>query len=181
MAEIDTGSGGGKGKKKGPKKVSTKIDMTPMVDLAFLLITFFMLTTTFSKPQTMEVNYPDKVKDKETEQKIAEGRTTVLMPDENDKIYYFFGEDTKNVQQTDFSEQGIRQLLIQRRRAVIAKYGAEKGPIYVVKATSKAKYKNLVDLIDEFFITQSTQFAIVKITPEDQAVVDKAKSMAVTQ
>jgi biopolymer transport protein ExbD len=180
MAEVDTGSGGGKGKhkKKGTKKVSTKIDMTPMVDLAFLLITFFMLTTTFNKPQTMEVNYPDKTEDKTVEQKIAEGRTCVLMPDENDKIYYFFGENSKDVQVTDFSEKGLRAMLIKRRREVIAKYGEDKGPIYVVKSTSKAKYKNLVDLIDEFFITQSTQFAIVKITPEDQAVVDKTKGLA---
>jgi biopolymer transport protein ExbD len=81
MAEIDTGGG---------KKVSTKVDMTPMVDLAFLLVTFFMLTTTFSKPQTMEVNMPEK-NQKDEKMKVAETRTTTLILSENNKIYYYSG------------------------------------------------------------------------------------------
>ncbi|MFM7079991.1 MAG: ExbD/TolR family protein, partial [Bacteroidota bacterium] len=61
MAQLNTEPAGGGGKKDGKvkqKKSTTHIDMTPMVDLAFLLLTFFMLTTTFSKPKTMEVNMP---------------------------------------------------------------------------------------------------------------------------
>lgn len=176
MAEVDTGGGGkGKHKKKGGKKVSTKIDMTPMVDLAFLLITFFMLTTTFNKPQTMEVNYPDKTV-KDTPQEIAKSRTAVLMPDENDRIFFFFGEKNEDVQETNYSKDGLRAMLIRRRKEVKARLG--KDPIWIIKATDKAKYKNLVDIIDEFYITQNTTFAIVKITPEDQALVTKVKTMA---
>lgn len=75
MAELDTSAKGGKGKKKGPKKASTRIDLTPMVDLAFLLVTFFMLTTTFSKPQVMDIVMP--VKDKNPAQEQESQKTEV--------------------------------------------------------------------------------------------------------
>ena len=79
MAEIQPKAEGGKGGKKRAKKMSTKIDMTPMVDLAFLLLTFFMLTTTFNKPQTMEINMPVKDNtDNPTELKASKALTVIL-------------------------------------------------------------------------------------------------------
>ena len=62
MAELNTGDGGGKkgGGKVRSKKSNAKVDLTAMVDLAFLLITFFMLTTSLSKPQSMDLGLPDK-------------------------------------------------------------------------------------------------------------------------
>lgn len=119
MSEIDT-SGGGKGKKKGPKKQSVRVDFTPMVDLGFLLITFFMLTTSMNKPQTMEINMPvkDKVID---EQVVGVSQTITLLLTENSKIcYYFLDEKTmepKTPVITDFGPKGIRQVLLSESRA----------------------------------------------------------------
>src|SRR3954470_24301232 len=88
MSEVQSNdSGGGKGGKHNKvraKKSSTHIDMTPMLDLAFLLLTFFMLTTTFSKPKTMELNMPDK----EGEKKEVNNALTVLLTGDNKICYY---------------------------------------------------------------------------------------------
>lgn len=165
MADIDTGSGGGKGKKGKGKKLSTKVDMTPMVDLAFLLITFFMLTTAFSKPQTMEVNYPDK-NDKEDKMEVKASKTMTILLAQNDRILYYIGLE-KEIKETDYSPRGIRKLLLDRKKTI-------DGPIYVIKAKKDATYKNLVDMLDEMTITKSTTFAVVPITPDDLALIDKS-------
>ncbi|HSH66918.1 MAG TPA: biopolymer transporter ExbD, partial [Bacteroidia bacterium] len=80
MAEVNTGDGGGHGKhdKKRAKKASTRIDMTPMVDLAFLLLTFFVLTSTFSKPKTMEINFPAKPVNEDQSMKVNNALTFIL-------------------------------------------------------------------------------------------------------
>lgn len=166
MADVDTSGKGG----KGSKKVSTKVDMTPMVDLAFLLITFFMLTTTFSKPKTMEVNMPDK-NDKNETMKVKESSTTVIVLAENDKIVFYTGFDSPVVELTDFSEQGIRKVIMRKNREI-----AE--PIYIIKAMDTSKFKNLVDILDEMAITKSTRYAIVEITDKDIELVGKAKKDA---
>ncbi len=91
MAEIaDSGGGGHKGGKKRAKKQSTRIDMTPMVDLAFLLLTFFVLTATFSKPKSMELTFPDPTVIPDEQVKIKKGVTFLLTKD--DKILYYEGE-----------------------------------------------------------------------------------------
>lgn len=158
MAEIDTGGG---------KKVSTKVDMTPMVDLAFLLVTFFMLTTTFSKPQTMEINMPEK-NQKDEKMKVAETRTTTLILAENNKIYYYSGlAENPELNVTNFSETGIRKVLLDKVKTV-------KDPIVIIKAKKNSKYRNLVDVIDEMAITGVKIYAVVDITSEDEALVAKA-------
>src|SRR6476660_7421865 len=96
MAEIQPkGDSGGKGGKVRSKKASTKIDMTPMVDLAFLLLTFFMLTTTFNKPQTMEITMPEKPKPDDPKPPEVNNKNVLnLVMDENDKIYWFIGDSS---------------------------------------------------------------------------------------
>lgn len=122
MAEIAEGGGGGHGKggKKRAKKQSTRIDMTPMVDLAFLLLTFFVLTSTFSKPKSMELNFPAKPKDIKDMPEIKNGVTFLLTKD--DKIFYYKGEfvlpgDAKGrtpteVTETNYSSEGLHKLLL---------------------------------------------------------------------
>jgi biopolymer transport protein ExbD len=157
MADIDTGGG---------KKVSTKVDMTPMVDLAFLLVTFFMLTTTFNKPQTMEVNMPEK-DDKNSSVKVPESRTTTLVLAENNKVYYYSGSKEPQVQLTDYSATGLRKVLLNKVKTI-------KDPIVIIKAKKESKYKNLVDAIDEMAITGIKIYALVDITPEDLELLAKS-------
>jgi hypothetical protein len=125
MAELNTDQGGGGGGKHGgkvrAKKSSTKIDMTPMVDLAFLLLTFFMLTTTFNKPQAMEINMPvkDKVNDPP---KIPGNQTLTLLLSDKNRIYWYMGADDPNqppvVEYTNFSSKGIRKLLVDKNSEI---------------------------------------------------------------
>jgi biopolymer transport protein ExbD len=124
MAEIAADGGGGKhkgGKKRG-KKMSTRVDFTPMVDLGFLLITFFMLTTSMNKPKTMELNMP--VKDdipKEEENKVKASQAITLLLTKDDKVvYYFINSKTgepETPQITDFSKGGIRATLLRENKS----------------------------------------------------------------
>jgi biopolymer transport protein ExbD len=157
MAELDTGGG---------KKVSTKVDMTPMVDLAFLLVTFFMLTTTFNKPQTMEVNMPDKTDDNKS-MKVKESKTTTIVLAENDKVYYYTGVENPEVKLTNFSESGLRKVLLEKVKTIT-------DPIVIIKAKKDAKYKNVVDVIDEMAITGIKIYALVDITPADLELLAKS-------
>jgi biopolymer transport protein ExbD len=140
MSEVNTESSGSKkGKKKGAKKVSTRIDFTPMVDLGFLLITFFMLTTTMIKPQTMEIAMPSKDKVPEEEQtKVKASRAITIILGENNKVYYYEGtrenEIDPTLMLTDFSSTGIRKFLIERNIDVMLKVANDPGRIRKEKA-----------------------------------------------
>lgn len=121
MAEIEGGGGGGhKGGKKRGKKLSTRVDFTPMVDLGFLLITFFMLTTSMNKPQTMEINMPDKkvnTEDEKTKVKASQAITLLLTKD--DKVVYYFMQQSGEPGTpmiTDFSTGGIRATLLKENK-----------------------------------------------------------------
>ncbi len=128
MAEIIQEEAGKGGKKKA-KKHAPHIDMTPMVDLMCLLITFFMLTTAFSKPKIMEITLPDKIKDpkdKTEAPKIAKSRTINIILGPDNKVFWYPGmvEDPKNppiLQTTDLSATGIRQILLDRNMALFKK------------------------------------------------------------
>ncbi len=176
MSEIQAkDTSGGKGGKKRAKKMSTKIDMTPMVDLAFLLLTFFMLTTTFAKPNVMQLTMPVKKTDDVEDTKIKASQAMTIILGKDNKAYYYFGLNTpldKTVQKpelkvTNFSAAGIRQVLLSRQRQ-------QPEPIILIKPTEDAKYKNMVDILDEMNITDQKKYALVKVPKEDLDLIKES-------
>lgn len=131
MASIDEGGGGGH--KKGPgvkkaKKLSTRVDMTPMVDLGFLLITFFIFTTTMSSPTTMQLFMPkDTDKDEDLNKAKESGALTILLG-KNNVVYVYRGQllpDASNFHTTTF--KGIRDTIIQMKKDVINNHVHDAG------------------------------------------------------
>jgi biopolymer transport protein ExbD len=166
MAEIQGGGGGGHKKGGGKvraKKQSTKIDMTPMVDLAFLLLTFFILTTTFNKPKTMEVNMPDKVDKPEDQTKINEKDILNLVLAEDNKIFWWIGLEPP-VNTTNYSKDGVRKVLLEHTRA-------NPKMMVLIKPKDASRYENMVNILDEMDITNTQRYAIVEYTPDDTAII----------
>ncbi len=204
MAEVNSGGddGGKKGKKKRPKKGSTRIDMTPMVDLAFLLLTFFILATTLSKPKTMEIVYPKK-DNKEIEKTKIDYRlaNTILLGEKDDQVYYYPGKfktDTTVLEPIDLSKDGLRKLLLDKNKTVNDKVvqlesqllkrqindstfkslrGKAKGdtlaPFFIVKTVDKTKYKTVIDVIDEMNIANAGKYAVIDMADAEKAALAK--------
>ncbi|MCK8491589.1 MULTISPECIES: ExbD/TolR family protein [Spirosoma] len=175
MAEINTGGGGGKhdGGKVRSKKASTRVDMTPMVDLGFLLITFFILATTLSKPSSMTLNVPDKTKTEETEPIKASNVMTIFLGKDN-KAHYIFGKAANEDPEVKTVSYGydFRQAIQENARKV----AADKF-VVVIKPTKLSTYKNMVDVLDEMAITKTKRYALVdQLTPDEKKMLkDKVK------
>jgi biopolymer transport protein ExbD len=154
MAELDTSSGGGKkGGKIRTKKQSTRVDLTAMVDLAFLLITFFMLTTSLSKPLAMDIAKPDKDEtNPDNKLEVKQSQTMTILLVKNDKIMWYMGEPGKS-QPTIEGFSGIRKSLLDNQKKV--KEATGKDIMVIIKPTDGASYKNFVDIMDELNITKS--------------------------
>jgi biopolymer transport protein ExbD len=210
MAEIIQEEKGKKGGKRRAKKQSTRIDMTPMVDLMCLLITFFMLTTAFSKAKVMIITMPDKTPNNPNEKQpeISKFRTLNILLSEGDKVYYYIGlADPKKppmptLIKTNFSKDGIRKILLDKNRDLFTKIAEyrdkrvtgkivvsdttldneikrmkrddKKGPIVLIKADEKAKYKDIVNIIDEMAICNIASYAIVDINSVEKDMLKTA-------
>lgn len=207
MASLDTG-GGDSGHKKGPgvkkaKKLSTRVDMTPMVDLGFLLITFFIFTSTMQTPTTLSLNMPKDEKDPEKQNEAkASGALTVMLA-KNDQVFYYEGElapDGSNFKSTNF--KGIREVIINKKKDVISRHVhnsqceelqknaqareeknwqdacKDRDLVVVIKPNEEATYKNTVDMLDEMTINVVKRFAIVDIFPEENQLIKVTQGAA---
>jgi biopolymer transport protein ExbD len=196
-----------RGGKKKPKKGDARVDMTPMVDLMSLLITFFMLTAAFSKPKVMDIVLPEKLKkdEKVDPPKIAESRTLNIILGPDDAVYWYPGKadpDVTVLQETDFSADGIRQVLLDRNRALFRKIDQfekdviagkidikqdsmrsaisqlkkddDTGPIVLIKAYKTSKYKNFVDIIDEMSIVGIARYTFTEMDWIEEGLVVNA-------
>jgi biopolymer transport protein ExbD len=155
MAELTQNGAANSGGKVRTKKHSTKIDMTPMVDLAFLLLTFFILTTTLNKSPILELSMPSG----DPSPVNAENVLNIALAT-NDKIYWWKGLEPK-AERTDYSKDGIRKLLL-------AQSQANAKLIVIIKPMDNAKYENLVDILDEMVITGTTRYSITDFTDDDR-------------
>ena len=180
MAELNTGDGDGKkGGKVRSKKSNSKVDLTAMVDLAFLLITFFMLTTTLSKPQSMPLGLPDKEDDKTKDKpiKVDENRTLTVLLGDNDKLVYYMGllaTPIAGPKDISYGKEGIRKELLKRKKSVVEYTGnKDKGLIVIIKPSKKSNYRNLVDILDEMAIVGVPSNAIVNdFSPEELKLLE---------
>jgi biopolymer transport protein ExbD len=173
MAEMDTSGGGGK-HKKGPgvkkgKKLSTRVDLTPMCDLGFLLITFFIFTTTMSQPTAMQMFLPKDVKNPEEQNKVKNSAVITLMLGKDDMIYYYEGDDPTKMQQTTFKK--VRDIIIDKKRRTDAK-----DFMVVLKPTQDATYKNTVNILDEMTIDEVKRYAMVDVSPTEYDLIKKTET-----
>ncbi|HRO84344.1 MAG TPA: biopolymer transporter ExbD [Niabella sp.] len=202
MASMDTG--GDDGQKKGPgvkkaKKLNTRVDMTPFVDIGFLLITFFIFTATMSAPTTMDLNMPKDTDKKDEETKVKQsGALNILLGKEN-SLFYYEGEldpTGANFKSATFKE--IRDVIINKKKEVVDKYVSDpaceaeakakgktvddyckqKDFFVIIKPTDDAVYKNVVDILDEMTINKVARYALVPPFPTELEAVKLTESAA---
>ena len=169
MASLDSGDGGGGGHKKGPgvkkgKKLSTRVDMTPMVDLGFLLITFFIFTTTVASPTAMKLFLPKDVDKPEDQNKVKESGAFTIMLGKDDQIYYYEGLDPTQLKPTNF--KGIREEILKKKKST-----NPEDLVMIIKPSEEATYKNTVDILDEMTIAEIKRYAMVDISPQEYELV----------
>jgi biopolymer transport protein ExbD len=190
MAELDTSGGGhkkGPGVKKG-KKLSTRIDLTPMVDLGFLLITFFMFTTTLAKPKTMEINMPYKDPNMkiEDQNKIKNSVALTVLLSKNHRVYYYegIGDDPNkapDLKLTGFkAKDGIRDEIINKKKMVddLKRSGTltpKDEMTVLIKPDSTSTYSDLVNMLDEMNINDVKVYAIIDISDVEQDFIKKTE------
>jgi len=206
MASIEPAEGGSH--KKGPgvkkaKKLSTRIDMTPMVDLGFLLITFFIFTTTMNTPTTMDLFMPKDTENEQEQNKAKESGALTIMMGKDNTVFYYEGqlkvdETGNNFKSSTFKE--IRKVILDKKKAVIAdhrhddkceeirqnwkkrfpadpdweKACLDRDLVVVIKPNEEATFKNTVDMLDEMTINQVKRFAMVDISEVENELVKKS-------
>lgn len=198
MMQVDSGGSGKKGERK---TMDTRVDFTPMVDMIMLLLTFFMLATTLSKPQTMEIALPSKEKGDEKNQTLAKASEAVtLYLGADNKVYYFMGEPdltTPNfLKSTTYAADGLRALILNKNRKAVTQVNELKDkklrlqitqeqydkelskikvqdgtPTVIIKPLDNSNYDNLVSALDEMLITSVGKYAITEVDENDKKML----------
>ena len=208
MAEAPGGEGGGapgggRHQKKRAKKGSTRIDMTPMVDLAFLLLTFFILTTTMYKPSTLQLTFPVPPEEDQPQELDKVNNALTLFLTKADRILYYkdaFKAGETQLSVTNFKD--VRKMLVEMNKSTFDRINdlarqfnekkiteevfdslkneaqKKKEALYVIiKPEQEARYRNMIDIVDEMDITGIGKYAVQDtIKPDEQALIDIEKA-----
>jgi biopolymer transport protein ExbD len=167
----------------GRPRPSTKVDLTPMVDLGFLLITFFMLTTALNKPNVMALVMPDRENISDPPS-LTERKALTLLLGDQDKIYWYVGLTDAHLDSTDYSSAGIQKVILDCMDKLEKDLGTEtyedlkthaikQGSFLnvLIKPMNTSRYKNVVDVLDEMAICRVRRYMILSISPEEEAFV----------
>ena len=173
MAQLNTSESTQSGKKIRSKKMIVGVDLTAMVDLAFLLITFFMLTTSLLKQKAMDVNMPVG----EDPRTVPDNRSLTICLGSNNQMVWFRGtlaNPFEKPKKASYSKNGIREVLnLQSKKVIALTNDPKKDIIVLIKPSDKSNYKNLVNILDEMTISHIKQYAIADILPEELVVLKK--------
>lgn len=164
MAEISSNSQQPQGGKVRCKRNSLKIDMTPMVDLAFLLLTFFILTTTLNKPVALPLAMPEEPDDQHQPPPVNAKRVLTLILGKQDKVFYYTGVEDPKVDETTFANDGLRKLVMQKRQEI-------PNVVILIKPSEQSRYQNLVDILDEMAISEVKHYYVTPITDVDKDLI----------
>jgi biopolymer transport protein ExbD len=150
---------GKRGKRKKGRRLGIRIDMTPLVDVAFLLLTFFMFTTSMSRPQTMEINLPPN---KDIKVETAESNTLSVAVSDKGQLYWRVGIESFKKVDLDELRRVLRDQSQQKPKLVT-----------LLKIDRLAKYDTMVNLIDELNLANITRFSLVSLSDADKALMAK--------
>ena len=175
MAEIENKTTGKRNKKVVFKKNSTRVNLTPMVDLGFLLITFFVFTTTLATPTVMNINMPF---DKTTlNDPICESCVLTILLAKDNVVQYYEGMPKANavMQETSFGNDGIRKIILQKRKAVQKVTGTTDDFVMIIKPTDASSFQNFIDIVDEVAINNVKHYYITEVDETDKAIAKKVQ------
>ncbi len=186
MADIELASGSA-GKRHGGtkmKKKSTRVDLTPMVDVAFLLIFFFMITTTLQRQTTMKLFLPHDVKNVQEQNKVKESQALTIIMTKDDNLYYYYGigqDAAKDPQNKVFSttydlKGGIGKVIAEKWTSVIQNSGGQDSMVVIIKPTEDATYGNVVSILDDMNIYDVKKYALVPTSHNDIDIVNAKRT-----
>src|SRR5215510_896632 len=145
----------GKGHRRPKRRVGIRVDMTPMVDVAFLLLIFFMVTTVFRTPQALEINLPPK----DVQIPIAQNHILFIKVLAGDKMFWNMGDDKGK-------PSGVT--LAQLPPVIKSHHAADDKLVVVIKIDKEASFHNMVDIIDELDLAKMTRFSMAPMTDDEK-------------
>jgi biopolymer transport protein ExbD len=176
MAEINVAASGTRPGVRRAKKLSTRVDLTPMVDLGFLLITFFVFTTTMSQPMVVDLFMPKDGPPME----VGESTALTIFPMGNGKVFYYHGDledalKTSAYGITTFSySNGIGEVIRVKKAAMERKEKEYSKDLFlVIKPTDSSSYKQVIDIMDEVIINDLKHYAMSAVTEEEKELIIK--------
>lgn len=175
MAEINAASSGQRPGVRRGKKLSTRVDLTPMVDLGFLLITFFIFTTTMSLPKALELNMP--VDDPTIFTNYPESKTLTVIPLAGDQVFYYHGKLEEAILNNQFNvcgydlQSGIGSVIRKKQNALDLRGVGRKEMALIIKPGPSSSYKNTTDMLDEILINEIEYYSLADLQEDEKSVL----------